>query len=269
MAWQITENVDEFLAAAGDFLRQNPVENTVLLTAAESVRRSGTGTGSALFGWAADAVFLHTPPFPALLSAMPADAAIALADALEGPLPGVTGPEAAVEAFAAEWQRRTGCSASVSKRMRLFRLGTLVLPPRMPVGAARVAVAADRAVLLDWTGEFFHEVGEITDIGAFVDDRIAYGGYVFWEVDGKPVAMASATRPDSGMVRIQAVYTPKENRSHGYAAAATHAISRLFLDGGVTEVLLFTDLANPTANALYPRIGYVPLWDRTTMEFTS
>ncbi|GAA2573686.1 GNAT family N-acetyltransferase [Winogradskya consettensis] len=269
MAWQITENIDEFLAAAGDFLRRDPVQNTVLLTAAESVRRQGTGTGSARFGWAADGVFLHTPPFPALLSAMPAETATALADALDGPLRGVTGPETAVHAFATGWQRRTGLSAYVSKRMRLFRLGTLVPPPRMPPGAARVAVAADRAVLVDWTGEFYHEVGESTDIGAFVDDRIAYGGYVFWEVDGKPVAMASATRPESGMVRVQAVYTPRENRSHGYAAAATYAISQLLLDGGTTEVLLFTDLANSTANALYPRIGYVPLWDRTTMEFTS
>jgi predicted GNAT family acetyltransferase len=31
--------------------------------------------------------------------------------------------------------------------------------------------------------------------------------------------------------------------------------------------VLFTDLANPTANALYQRLGYRMVSDRTTMTF--
>jgi predicted GNAT family acetyltransferase len=32
-------------------------------------------------------------------------------------------------------------------------------------------------------------------------------------------------------------------------------------------VVLFTDLANPTSNALYQRLGYRPVEDRAVVEF--
>ena len=33
------------------------------------------------------------------------------------------------------------------------------------------------------------------------------------------------------------------------------------------EVVLYTDLANPTSNALYERLGYRPVEDRTELSF--
>jgi len=36
---------------------------------------------------------------------------------------------------------------------------------------------------------------------------------------------------------------------------------------GAHRVLLFTDLANPTSNALYQRLGYEPLEDRAIWTF--
>jgi predicted GNAT family acetyltransferase len=33
--------------------------------------------------------------------------------------------------------------------------------------------------------------------------------------------------------------------------------------------VLFTDLANPTSNALYQRLGYRPVEDRSLVEFAS
>jgi predicted GNAT family acetyltransferase len=34
-------------------------------------------------------------------------------------------------------------------------------------------------------------------------------------------------------------------------------------------VVLFTNLANPTSNALYERLGYRPIEDRTVLGFTT
>src|SRR5215472_6322278 len=91
MAWQLTEDVGTYLAAAGGFLRARPAENTVILTAAAAVRARGAGAfggSEPLFGWAAErdgtvnAAFLHTPPFPVVLTAMRAAAAAALAATL-------------------------------------------------------------------------------------------------------------------------------------------------------------------------------------------
>jgi predicted GNAT family acetyltransferase len=63
------------------------------------------------------------------------------------------------------------------------------------------------------------------------------------------------------------VYTPPARRGHGYAAGATAAVTQAALDAGATDVLLFTDLANPTSNALYPRLGYRPVGDRLELSF--
>jgi predicted GNAT family acetyltransferase len=90
-----------------------------------------------------------------------------------------------------------------------------------------------------------------------------------WEVEGVPVAQASARPVVAGMSRIGPVYTPPQHRRHGYAAAVTAAASQWALDEGAQRVLLFTDLANPTTNRLYPRIGYRPVYDALELRFTS
>jgi predicted GNAT family acetyltransferase len=68
-------------------------------------------------------------------------------------------------------------------------------------------------------------------------------------------------------MRVAPVYTPKQLRGRGYAGAVTAAVSQAALDAGAAEVSLFTDLANPTSNALYQRLGYRPLEDQVILEF--
>jgi predicted GNAT family acetyltransferase len=81
--------------------------------------------------------------------------------------------------------------------------------------------------------------------------------------------MAGISRPEAGMVRVAAVYTPPEVRGRGYGGAVTAAVTRSALDAGAAHVVLFTDLANPTSNALYQRLGFRPVEDRTVVEFTA
>lgn len=95
-----------------------------------------------------------------------------------------------------------------------------------------------------------------------MDERVAYGGWTLWEAGGEPVAMAGVSRRIAGTVRVTAVYTPPEHRGRGYAAAVTAEVSRTAREAGAREVLLFTDLANPTSNGVYLRIGYEAVSDR-------
>jgi len=44
-------------------------------------------------------------------------------------------------------------------------------------------------------------------------------------------------------------------------------VSRAALDAGADHVVLFTDLANPTSNALHQRLGYRPVEDRVMLRF--
>jgi predicted GNAT family acetyltransferase len=56
--------------------------------------------------------------------------------------------------------------------------------------------------------------------------------------------------------RVGGVYTPPHLRRRGYATTCVAALSQYLLDSGRRYCFLYTDLSNPTSNAIYMRIGY-------------
>jgi predicted GNAT family acetyltransferase len=282
MSWRTTEDLEEYLAAAGGVLAAHAAENTVLLTVAETLRARGPaafGPIPPVFGWwsaqgAAQAAFLLTPPYPVVVTRLPAAAVQPLADTLAGlgrPVAAVNASVEVAEAFAAAWTARTGATARLHQRHRLHRLGTLIPPRPPPDGAARLATAADSGLLVAWLEAFAAEADThaAADAAGHIADRISYRGLFLWEADGRPVSLAGVSRQVAGTVRVGPVYTPPALRRRGYAAAVTAAASSAALDRGAGQVLLFTDLANPTSNALYQRLGYQPLDDRLLLSLTT
>jgi GNAT superfamily N-acetyltransferase len=283
MAWFLSDSLAEYSAAAGGLLRGRPAHNTILLSVAETLRARGLGAfgdASPLFGWWTEpggevtAAFLHTPPFPVALTSMPDDRAAALARLLAGHrrgLGGVNGDTAPAAAFAAAWQEQTGDPVTLHMRSRLYRLDRLCPPGPPPPGQARVAGAADRDLLIEWYYAFHADAhaGGPLDGGAGVDDRLSYGGLTLWQDGGGPVSMAGLSRLAAGQARVGPVYTPPEQRGRGYGGAVTTAVSQAALDAGAAEVVLFTDLANPTSNGLYLRLGYRGVSDRAIYSFGS
>ncbi|MFF4492221.1 GNAT family N-acetyltransferase [Streptomyces sp. NPDC001544] len=279
--WHLTEDLDGFLTRAGDFLRSRPALHTVALTVTDALRRRGLhvyGEEAPWFGWLTDpdgavrAVLFRTPPHPLHITPVTEEEADALAARLLGhDLTGVSAERETAEAFTAAWQRRTGKRGELLQRQRLYRLGDLTVPEPVPDGRARVAGPSDRELLIRWYGEFAEAVGQggRQDAGAWADARIAHGGITLWESpDGKSVAMAGVTPEVAGQIRVAPVYTPAHLRGRGYAGAVTADVSRAALGVGA-EVLLFTDLANPTSNGLYRRIGYRPVADFAVYGYES
>jgi predicted GNAT family acetyltransferase len=78
--------------------------------------------------------------------------------------------------------------------------------------------------------------------------------------------MAVLSRQVAGVCRVGTVYTPPDRRQRGYGGAVTAAVSQQALEAGAAEVVLYTDLANPTSNALYQRLGYRPIGDRLSID---
>ena len=279
MAWRLTGSPDEFLDASGAHLRADPVHNTVLLTVLGTLRERGSsafGNAAPVFGWHessggdVDGAFLQTPPFPLLVARLPEGTAASLIEALsaDGRQPNGANVVGSDEAgFIAAWTAVTGGSATARQRSRLFRLARLIPPDPWPAGAARVASQDDFALLVEWHTAFvagIRAAGENPD--RIVADRLSHSGLMIWEADGLPVAMAGRTREVAGVVRIAPVYTAPAHRQRGYGGAVTAAASQAALDAGASAVVLFTNLANPTSNALYQRLGYRPVCDRVLLQ---
>jgi predicted GNAT family acetyltransferase len=280
MTWTFTESVAEFQQQAGDHLRSRPVENTVLLTLTEQLAAGGAAGGDPVLkprlGWwrpsagqPVAGAFVQTPPQPIRLGTMPPRAAVELAQALAGEAhPGIGGPEVETRAFARRWAELAGVTAVVHQAQRLYRLGELTRPTGV-AGSWRAAVGADTGLLVRWFGEFFEQVGfTAIDVPAIVARRLAAHGVFLWEDEaGRPAALTGLSEVLAGTARIGMVYTPPQSRGRGYASALVAEVSALGRERGAAEVLLFTDLANPTSNSIYQKLGYRPVDDSVILTF--
>ncbi|MFE5813807.1 GNAT family N-acetyltransferase [Streptomyces sp. NPDC056479] len=285
--WHLTEDVDDFLARAGDFLRSRPALHNTPLTDIEKLRTRGGadahgGAEAIVFGRLESggevrAVFYRTPGGRLGLTPLPAEQTDTLAAHLAGlghaPSHVIADHDTAT-AFAKAWQRHTGAAPVPFWGTHLYRLGTLAPPQPRPEGRGRAVGERDREQVVRWCREFCVDVGEqssidLIDAGSWADSRFGDRHFTFWETgDGTPVSMAAATSIVGGMVRVDPVYTPAHLRGRGYAGAVTVEVSRAALTAGATDVVLFADPANPTSNALYQRIGYVHVTDFTGYRFS-
>lgn len=272
---RIHESVDEFRAVAEPLYRRDPVENTIELT----LLRAGSFGDDALLVtvWDDDTpvgAALQTPPYPLACNGIPVSANRIAATELVRIRPGLTGVRGrreSAKAFADAWHSVTGRTGTVTTAEMLYRLKTLQ-PPVDVSGVHRDATHADHAVLVDWVERFFVETfsSQRDDAAGerFVANTDTVGDrFVLWEDDGAPVSMAMLRAPAAGVCRIGPVFTPRGSRGRGYGSAVTAAAANLARRGGVDEVVLFADLANPTSNAIYQRIGFEPVCDSVRVEF--
>ncbi|QFR01436.1 GNAT family N-acetyltransferase [Streptomyces phaeolivaceus] len=278
-AWHLTEDIDDFLDRAGDFLRSRPVLHNTPLTTLEKWRTNPSALpGPVLFGrlesdGGTQAIFYRPPTRRLALTPLSAEQTDALATHLTGlgrTLAGVTADHDTAGAFAKAWQEHTGATITLRVQMHLYRLDTLTPPKPHPDGHSRLVGEQDHEHLLRWWRELAADLGETVTIDAasWASTRFAEKRYTFWETpDGTPVSMAGLNPMVAGMVRLDPVYTPAHLRGRGYAAAVTAEVSRAALTAGATEVVLFTDAGNPTSNALYQRLGYHQVTDWAPYDF--
>ncbi|HEY2354735.1 MAG TPA: GNAT family N-acetyltransferase [Gaiellaceae bacterium] len=221
------------------------------------------------------AAALRTPPYNLILGRPASDAALAaLADAVAGQdLPGLVGATPEAEAFANLWTERTGATPTLGMRQGVYALDEVAALPPVP-GEPRVATMADRELVLGWWiafgDEVLHEGGPGRErADASVDHKLSSpeSGVLLWEDEGATVSLAGWGGPTPNGIRVGPVYTPPELRGRGYATAVTADLSRRQLASGRRFCFLYTDLANPTSNAIYERIGYRRVCESAEFRF--
>lgn len=276
MPWHFTDEVEVYAERTWDLLAARPAENTVALTVIESVRAGHRWSPKPmLFGWydtdGVTGAVSMTPPYGLLLAAVPDHAVDELVAALRAnavSVPGVSGDTATVDRFATAWTA-AGRLRATTMRTQLYILGTLRPPVPPPSGRSRLACRADFETAVDWFRKFQTESGALAvDAELLVRDRLENGLLWLWEDDaGTVVSLAARNRTASGVARVGPVYTPPEHRRRGYGAAVTAACTRDALEHDAEHVVLFTDLANPTSNAIYQEIGYQPVQEQKIVNF--
>ena len=224
------------------------------------------------------AAALRTPPYNLILArprSTPALAALGEAVAEAEEIPGVVGTEPEIHEFAELWSQHSGVPGRVNMRQGVYALDQVELVPSVS-GSARVATQHDRDLALRWWiafgDEVLHEGGPGRERAeASVDHKLSdpNSGILLWEDGGEPVSLAGWGGQTPNGIRIGPVYTPPELRGHGYATAVTAELSERQLDGGRSFCFLYTDLANPTSNAIYERIGYRRIAEAAEVVFGS
>jgi predicted GNAT family acetyltransferase len=276
---RVLTDAAEFLREAGQLLLPNEARNNLIFGIAGSIAADPGRYEERCFWLVLEedrpvAAAMRTPPFNLIL-AMPRDidALSALVEGIEDELPGVVGAHPEVDEFVRVWSERHSVATRVQREQGVYALETVQPLPRPP-GAAREGTPDDRPLLLRWSRAFGEEVLEEGDPGRveavnMVDHRLGAddGGFLLWEDGGKPVSAAGWGGPTPNGIRIGPVYTPPDLRGRGYATALTAELSQRLLDGGRRFCFLFTDLANPTSNAIYERIGYVRVGESAMVAF--
>jgi predicted GNAT family acetyltransferase len=291
---ELYDDPHAFLAVAEEHLRADPVVATVVSTATlQDVhdRAAGVPLPEGRQRWWAVArdgagqvvgCGLRTPtPFPPYLLPMPDEDAVELARILHErgeDVRGVAGTMQSAQTFAAAWTGLAGGEPRVLVASRLFALTDLVPPTEVP-GALRVAADDDLDLVIEMLAGFQDDAeaqaGRDGSERSYDDPdrdailrRVRAGHFWLWATDDGPISLVGSHEPAFGASRVGPVNTPPAHRGQGYAAAATAAVSARLLDAGVRPCL-FTDLANPTSNGVYTRIGYRPVVDTCEMTFAT
>ncbi|MBN2581984.1 MAG: GNAT family N-acetyltransferase [Planctomycetes bacterium] len=272
-----------FLETAAQWLKaEEAVNNLILGLAANISARKQAGTARPLMMTVADrrglrvAALMTTPPQHIQVYAPDGPDKKALS-VLAGALKagsyealGCMGPAATARAFADIWTARTRKKIAKTKDLLAYELR------RMPeatdvAGRLRVATATDESLAAKWHHAFVLEAIGNDDAAASHSAAargIANESLFFWEDGGQPVCQAYSSRRTRRGIAIGAVYTPPEFRGRGYGTACVTALSRRQLEAGREFCCLYADKANPTANGIYRRIGYVPVADIGQYSFT-
>jgi hypothetical protein len=218
------------------------------------------------------AVAMRTPPYKVIMAHFSGDLnaiaqalVVAIAEQFQV-VPGMIGDKKLADIFAKIWCEKHGTVVSHVQAQRIYRLVKVNNIPISP-GRLRPATEADKDLVIKWSHAF--HIDTHGDTRNMPETDIAPGlerGWVFFWEDGKPVSMASKGRPTGKGMSVGGVYTPPELRGRGYATSCVAELSRHILQSGKQFCMLYTDLANPTSNSIYMKIGYKPVCD--SVEYT-
>jgi predicted GNAT family acetyltransferase len=262
-------DASSFLGHAEAWLTTAEVENNLVLGICNHLLTAGPAPDTYLvtveIADTIAACAIRVPPRKAIITRGTDVALRCLVDdlaAVDPTLPAVLGPLPDVARFAQLWGERAGSPVRPGMRQRILEVRDVRALPWPVPGRLRRAAESDIRSLATWIEAFNAEAHttESTDPVAVARERVSEERLFVWE-NGEVVSMAAQGIHTPSGAGINLVYTPPPLRGRGYASACVAALSAHLLAAGRSYCCLFTDLANPTSNSIYQRIGYQPVCD--------
>jgi hypothetical protein len=264
VSWVTTTDARLFLEKAGPFLVSDPVANTVLLTEAHFWWRLANQVPEARFGWwnegdEAQAAFVHIPDHALMCSPLSLDSVAGLPGVLANAnLVGVQAPDVAAVRSVWRSQRKVLRPRTL---LTLLRLDGLRARAR-PEGTPRPAAAADLPLLRSWFRLFQERhPDDASHVEFVVDHPLEEGCVILWELDSRPVAMASRTPEVAGMVRMGLAFQPTVGTTYADAAFDVGCV-----EAARTAEHVLVLCATPESSAHHRRLGFAPVLDRVVLE---
>ena len=269
MPWSFEHNAETFLQSRQEVLSES--ESMYCLTWAAIARSQADEAGQTrhrflIFRHQSTVTahaFIHQVGSHLILSPMSEGEACELADTLARngiELEIAEGPNDTILSFCQRWTETTGARFDIVMNQGLHEL-TAVDMPEHEGGQLVQATHEHRSTLLTLMKGFAASISadamSIGDLESRADRFLAQQrAYLWQDGSGTVVAMAAVVRESPHTASISWVYTPPQYRRRGHAARVVATLSQAQLDAGKRACNLHTDLANPTSNGVYHRIGY-------------
>ncbi len=203
-----------------------------------------------------------TPPRKMMLAGLETEIAAAQALAFElkekgKKVPAIFGPKPLAHTFAQSWNEERPFQDGTPQAIYALRK---VSSFSLPAGQLRNPYAEELDLMTDWIFGFHRDAqtDQSPSLAMQVAGQLMQNRDLFVWVDeqDQPKSMAAKSRPTANGIAVNMVYTPEEERGHGYASAVVSQLSQHLLDEGNQFCTLFTDLTNPISNHVYQKIGY-------------
>lgn len=263
-------NPREFLEKYGPALERSEAEHNLILTLCQIGQqrikagekydiRIATQTNEEGLAIAA----VQTPPSNLVLSRGVNADIDQLVDALIAQnftFPGIVGPSDVAASFANKWMEKTGQKSVEFMDHVIYSINRVIFPPAID-GFMRPAKESEAKTICQWMMSFAQdalpraEQLSLADATRRTADLIKAKRVYVWDVGGTARAQA-AFSGTSAAARLNMVYTPPEERGHGYASAVVANLSQYQLENGKKMCCLYADARNPVSNSIYRKIGY-------------
>ncbi len=187
-------------------------------------------------------------------------------------LPGVVGVKGVSSRFANRWKERSGADYKIAMNERIYQLTGVDHSGMDRFELLQADEIKHQALVVNWSMQFHQEaIGDIPGGNELFKKQIISdikNGKIYLLRDGDLIvsmAKYSGNTPNGGLLNL--VYTPIQYRKNGYASECVAKVSQKILDGGKDRCFLFTDLANPTSNGIYQKMGYKAVCDVDMYSF--